>query len=137
MGTFQYRNKVCSFDFVFILEYSVHLNKWHLGDLNVVLSNNSPTFDPLPACLLLCRALYLLILVASARGVQGQGEGFDAESLHTVLAQTGAHYSFLFVRIMYLADRSHTLIVCGALTLNLQRTKTFWSSLKNWLRKKE
>lgn len=107
MGIFQHRHKVYSLDFVFVLGCCAQLNKWHLRVLSVVLCNNSPTFDPLATCSLLCRFFFLLILVGSTRGVPGWEEGFNAESLYNVFVQIGAHlssysngYSFQFVSIM-------------------------------------
>lgn len=58
VGTFQYRDKVYSFDFDFILGCSAPLKKWHLRDLNVVLGHNSRTFNLLAAYLLLCRFFF-------------------------------------------------------------------------------
>lgn len=82
------------FWFCFNLGCSAQLSKWHLRDLNVVLTNNSPTFDP-SSFFIIEQIFFLLILVVSTRGVQGQGEGFDAQFLYTVIIQIGAHPRFL------------------------------------------
>lgn len=106
VGISQYRDKVCSSGFVFIWGCSAQLSKWHFRDLNVVLTNNSPTFDP-SSFFIIEQIFFLLILVASTRGVQGQGEGFDAESLYTVIIQIGAHPRFLLEWLQLLVCKNY------------------------------
>lgn len=149
--TFQYRGKVCSLNFVFILGCSAQLNTCHLGDLNVVLSNNFPTFDPLAACLLLCTFFFFLTWYWLHPLQEFRDEGKVlmlnlyipcSYRLEPISVSYSSGYRLLCVRITYLPNRSHNLIVYGALTLNLQRTKSFWSSIKKlnrigWERKSE
>lgn len=140
MVTFQYRGKVCSFNFVFILGCSAQLNKCHLRDLNVVLSNSFPTFDPLTACLLLCRCLgfFTWYWLHPLKEFRYGGKVLMLNlyilcsyRLEPISGSYSSGYRFLCVRITYLPNRSHNLIVYGALTLNLQKTKSFWSSMKS------
>lgn len=56
----------------------------------------------------------------------------------SLFVQTEEHPQFLHKWVKFPAcknyvDRSHTLIGYGALTLNLPRAKTLWSSLKNFM----
>lgn len=51
--------------------------------------------------------------------------------LEPISGSYSSGYRFLCVRITYLPNRSHNLIIYGALTLSLQRTKSFWSSMKS------